>query len=67
MPIRHRLGRCHNSPKPMHEAPLMRVVFAAIDWIVVGLTLGFVLTRYASGGMMLAFVQQPPGCLWRWG
>ena len=54
-------------PKPMHEAPLMRVVFAAIDWIVVGLTLGFVLTRYASGGMMLAFVQQPPGCLWRWG
>lgn len=41
----------------------MRPWLVSIAWLLGALVLGFVLARYASGGMALAFLHRLPGCL----
>lgn len=41
----------------------MRTWVTYIVWIAGGLALGFVLAQYGSGGVVLAFLQNLPGCL----
>ncbi|MCB1772797.1 MAG: hypothetical protein KDI88_04210 [Gammaproteobacteria bacterium] len=38
-----------------------RLVFH-VTWIVAGIALGYVLARYGSPGMLLAFLHKSPGC-----
>ena len=46
----------------MPEVSGMRELLIHASWIVVGLALGFALTQYTSGGMLLAFLHKLPGC-----
>jgi hypothetical protein len=41
----------------------MRPVMIYAGWTIAGLTLGFALAHYLSGGMATAFLQKLPGCL----